>query len=176
METLSPNDVLKGLEGLVNASLYPSQFSIFLLSGNRLEATLMHGWQEDDKLLKSFLPGSAMYQSFIGKQETLCVINADHERILGGQGILAGPLLDKETGEVIGMLKIEKMNLADLNLSNIEAFSAICEWAALAIVNANKYQSAKDGSIVNPDHNLFTHNYFKRYTDYMRSLAERLGF
>src|SRR5581483_7890196 len=47
METLSPNEVLKGLEELVNVSLYPEQFSIYLLSNNRLEATLMHGWQED---------------------------------------------------------------------------------------------------------------------------------
>lgn len=176
MEVLSPSEVLKGLEKLVNVSLYPEQFSVFLLNNNRLDVTLTHGWLEDDKFLRSFGSGSAVYQSVIARNEVLCVINSDHERTLAGQGILAGPMLDKETGEVIGMLKIERMSLTDLNLSNIEAFSAICEWAAMAILNANKYQSAKDGSIVNPDHNLFTQSYFKRYSDYIRSLAERLKF
>lgn len=176
METLSPSDVLKGLKELVGASLYPEQFSVYLLNGNRLEVALTNGWQEEDEYLRDFGSDSMLHQSIVSRNQTLCVANSDHERILGGQGILAGALLDKQSGRVIGMLKIEKMNLADLNLSNIEAFNSICEWSALAIINADKYQVAKEGSIINPEHNLFTHNYFNRYTDYMRSLAERLSF
>lgn len=176
METLSPTDVLKGLEDLVNSSLYPEQFSVYTLNDNKLDVTLTHGWKEEDKLLRSFSSSNALYKSIVAKHEILCVINSEHERIMAGQAIIAGPLLDKDSGAVIGMLKIEKMNLSDLHLSNIEAFGTICEWAAMAIINANKYQAAKTGSIVNPDHNLFTYNYFKRYTEYMRSLAERLGF
>ncbi|HEU5046406.1 MAG TPA: GAF domain-containing protein [Rickettsiales bacterium] len=176
METLSPTEVLKGLEDLVNASLYPEQFSVYLLNNNSLDVALTHGWKEEDKLLRSIPSNNAIYQYIVARQEILSVINSEHERVLGGQAILAGPLLDKETGAVVGMLKIERMNLSDLHLSNIEAFGTICEWAALAMINANKYQTAKSGSIINPDHNLFTQSYFTRYTDYIRSLAERVRF
>ncbi len=176
METLSPNDVIKGIRDLVSASLSPDQFSVYSLLGNRLDVDMTHGWQEEDEYTRSFGPDSNLYQAIVARQQTLCVANSDHERILADQAVLAGPLLDKESGQVIGMLKIERMNLSDLNLSNIEAFASICDWATMSIVNANKYQVAKQGSIINPDHNLFTYNYFTRYTDYMRSLAERLSF
>jgi hypothetical protein len=176
MEALSTTDVLKGLEEIVGATLYPEQFSIYMLENKGLESTLMHGWKDGDKYQRNFASSTLLYQTVVAKQEILCVVNKEHERLLNGEGILAGPLLDRETGEVVGMLKIEKMGFSDLNLSNIEAFGTICEWAGMAIVNANKYQNAKDGSIINPDHNLFTSSYFKRYTDYLKSLAERVGF
>ncbi len=176
METLRPLEVLKGIEELVGSSLYPEQFSIYGLSGNGLDATLMHGWKEEDSHLRHFGTGSALYEAIVGRQEILCVANANHEQLLSGQGILAGPLIDRASGEVVGMLKIEKMRFSDLHLSSIEAFGAICEWAGMAIVNARRYQQAKEGSIVNPDHHLLTGSYFRRHTDYLTSLAQRMGF
>jgi hypothetical protein len=103
-------------------------------------------------------------------------VNADHERLLAGQAMLVGPIMDKVTGEVVGMLKIEKLGFTDLHLSNIETFSTISEWAGMAIVNARKYQTVKEGSITNPEHNLFTYGYFNRYKDYIASLAARVNF
>src|SRR5690606_35605613 len=96
--------------------------------------------------------------------------------LLAGQAILAGALTDRESGEVLGMLKVEKLGFTDLNLSAIESFAAICQWAGMAIVNARKYQAAKSESMVNPDHNLLTYSYFRRYLDFITGLAKRVGF
>ncbi len=176
METLSPSEVLHGLEELVTTTLNPEQFSIYTLSKDGLNANLTYGWKETDNYTRQFATNSALFNAVVANQQVLCVVNADHERLLAGQAMLVGPIMDKVTGEVVGMLKIEKLGFTDLHLSNIETFSTISEWAGMAIVNARKYQTVKEGSITNPEHNLFTYGYFNRYKDYIASLAARVNF
>lgn len=176
METMSSGNILRGLEDLVRTALHPQQFSIYTLNKDGLELSLSQGWEETDAHSKHFPPESALYQSIVGRQEVLSVVQLSQEEILAGQGILAGPLIDKVSGEVVGMLKIEKIAFTDLHLSNIEAFGTICEWAGMALVNARKYHKAKAESMVNPDHNLLTHTYLQRYIDYSMALARRIGF
>jgi len=176
MESLSPIEVMRGLEELVGTTLYPEQFSVYDLTKDGLSVSLTHGWKESESYTRNFGASNPFYQAVVTEQRILCVVNSDHERLLSGQAMLAGPLIDRDSGEVVGMLKIEKLGFADLHLSNIEAFTTLCEWAGMAIVNARKYQTAKDGSIVNTDHNLLTFGYFKRFTGFIASLAERVGF
>jgi hypothetical protein len=176
MEALNPQQVLQGFEELVSATLHPQQFSIYLLSEKGLELVLMHGWKENDSYLRHFDSSDTLYQAVIARRQVPCVARAEDERVLGNQGLLAGPLVDIDTGEVVGMLKVEKINFTDLNLSNLEAFATMGEWAGKALTNARRYQTAKEGSIVNAEHNLFTQSYFTRFSSYIRSLAERLKF
>lgn len=176
IEKNNPAEVLQGVQELVSSVLRPEKFSVYLLNNDGLATTITFGWDEEDHYEKQFDTFHELYREVIGKQQSLCIANRDHQLVLGDQGVLAGPLIDQETGEINGMLKIEKMGFLDLNLSTIETFHAICEWVGMAMVNANRYQDAKEDSMVNPDHNLLSHNYFRRYTDYISSLGKRVGF
>lgn len=176
IEKLDPQDVLNGVQELVRAVLNPEKFSIYTLSNEGLDSTILHGWTASDDFKRDFGTSSKLYREIVGNKQVLCAANDEHERILAGEGVLAGPLVNTDTGEIIGMLKIEKMSFSDLNLSTIEAFRAICEWVGMAFVNADKYQSAKSSSVVNPEHNLLTANYFTRHTDYISALSKRLNF
>lgn len=176
VEKLNPQDVLAGVSGLISAVMNPEKFSVYLRDGKSVSATIMSGWTEEDNFSRQYDGGNRLFQEVIGNRRTICAVNDEHEQILGGEGVLAGPLLDAESGEVVGMLKVEKLGFTELNLSSIEAFRAICEWVGLAFVNAGKYQTAVESSVINPDHNLMTLGYFKRYTDYITALAKRLNF
>lgn len=176
MENLSPSEALKGMQEMINNVLHPESYSIYLLENDSLQVTTTHGWPSDDRYKRVFTTTSSLFQSIVAEKKAISVVNADQELTLSGEGVLAGPIIDKETGEVFGMIKIERMNFTELNISNIESFTAMCEWAGMAIVNARKYAMAKQESIINPDHNLFTANYFRRYADYISSLAKRVGF
>jgi len=176
MEALSQQQVLQGFEELVSATLHPQQFSVYLLGEKGLDLALMHGWNESDNYRRQYGSSDALYQAVIAHRKIPCVANAEDEKLLGSQGLIAGPLVDRDTGEVVGMLKIEKIHFTDLNLSNLEAFATMGEWAGKALVNARRYQTAKAGSVMNPDHNLFTQSYFTRFSLYIKSLAERLKF
>lgn len=176
MERLHAVDVMHGVEQLVRAVMNPSKFSIFMLRNDKLELTVNSGWKEDESLYMTFESSSDIYQNIVGRQTVLCVSNNDHERVLAGQGLLAGPLLNPETNEVVGMLKIEDMNFLDLNLSGVETFGALCQWIGMAFGNAQQFEKAKSNSVINPEHNLYSFNYFRRHTDYITSLAKRIGF
>lgn len=176
VETLDPKSVMQGVERLVQSVLGPQKFSLYVLHDTKLTATILHGWSPMDKFSQEIDSFNPLYQSVVGNLETLVIANEQHEVVLAGQGILAGPIMDPESRRVLGMLKVEAMDFTSLSLSTVETFRALCEWIGTALVNARNYQLVKSESVVNPDRNLLTYNYFKRQSDYLAKLAKRVGF
>lgn len=176
IEKLDPKDVTAGIEDLVVAVLHPTKFSLFRVNNEGLHASLMHGWASEDSFARHFETTHPLYQQMTAHSSIACAANEEHARVLAGEGVLAGALVDDSTGKMIGMLKIEAMAFTQLSLSTLEAFRSVCEWVAMALLHAEKYQLAKTGSVINPDHQLLTSSYFKRHTDYIASLSKRLNF
>lgn len=176
VEALDPKSVMQGVERLVKSVLGPQKFSLYLFHDNKLSATIIHGWQPSDKYAQEIDSFSPLYQAVVGQQELLVIANEQHEIALDNQGILAGPVMDADSGRVIGMLKVEQMDFTTLSLGTVETFRALAEWIGTALLNARNYQSAKKEAIINPERNLLSYSYFKRQSDYMRTLAKRVGF
>lgn len=176
VETLDPKSVMQGVERLVKSVLGPQKFSLYIFHDNKLTATILHGWSPSDNFAQEIDSFSPLYQAVVGQQETLVVANEQHEIALDGQGIMAGPIVDQESGRVVGMLKVEQMDFISLSLNTVETFRALCEWIGTALINARNYQTVKSEAIVNPDRGLLTYNYFKRQSDYLAKLAKRVNF
>ncbi len=176
VETLDPKSVMQGVERLVKSVLGPQKFSLYLFHENKLSATIIHGWAPGDKYSQEIDSFSPLYQAVVGQRELLVVANEQHEIALDGQGIMAGPVTDPDSNRVIGMLKVEQMDFTSLSLNTVETFRALSEWIGTALINARNYQSVKADAIVNPERNLLSHSYFKRQSEYMRTLAKRVGF
>lgn len=176
VETLDPKAVMQGVERLVKSVLGPQKFSLYIFHDNKLSATILHGWHTSDQYAQEIDSFSPIYQAVVGQQQTLVVANEDHEQILAGQGIMAGPVYDPESKRVVGMLKVEQMDFISLSLNTVETFRALCEWIGTALINARNYQTVKSDAMVNPDRNLLTYSYFKRQSDYLAKLAKRVGF
>lgn len=175
-ETLDSKAVMQGIERLVKAVLGPQKFSMFLTTDNRLNATILYGWGAGEPYAQELDSYNPIYQNVIGQQQVLCIANEQHEQILANQGVLAGPITDPSSGRVLGMLKMEQMDFTSLSLNTIETFRSLCDWIGTALVNARNYQSVKSESVINPDRNVLTYNYFKRQSDYLGKLAKRVGF
>ncbi len=178
IEKLHPDDVIDGVSNLVTSIMGCEKFSLYMLDGDVLRRRMSSGWDasDSDQLDTEYRSHTQLYQSMVGRRELLSVVNEEHERILAGEGILAGPLVDPDSKTVFGMLKIEDMPFLELNLNTVETFRAICEWITLALINAGHYQTAVESSTVNPEHNLMTRSFFNRYKDYISALAQRLKF
>lgn len=176
VETLDPKSVMQGVERLVKSVLGPQKFSLYLFNDNRLTATIIHGWTPEDKFLQEIDSYNPIYRSVVGQRELLVVANEDHELTLNNQGIMAGPIMDADGRQVVGMLKVEQMDFTSLSLNSVETFRALCEWIGTALINARNYQTIKSDAITSPDHNMFSYSYFKRQSEYMRVLAKRVGF
>ena len=176
VETLDPKSVMQGDEKLVKSVLGPQKFSLSIFHDNKLNATILHGWAPTDTFAQEIDAFSPLYQAVVGQQETLVIANEQHEIALDGQGVMAGPILDGDSGRVVGMLKVEQMDFVSLSLSTVETFRALCEWIGTALINARNYQSVKSDAMINPERNILTYNYFKRQSDYLAKLAKRVGF
>ncbi|MEQ8663364.1 MAG: GAF domain-containing protein, partial [Gammaproteobacteria bacterium] len=140
VETMEPAHVLTGALDNVKVVINPQKCSIYLLAAGELEAAIQHGWHRRDRFKRIFRADDPLYQAVIGGARVLCVANADDEGVLAGQGLIAGPLLNPDTGEVRGMIKIEDMGFLDLNLSTIEIFRVLCEWVGAFYANAQRYR------------------------------------
>jgi polysaccharide biosynthesis protein PelD len=176
VETLDPKSVMQGVERLVKSVLGPQKFSLFIATENKLNASIIHGWAVNDKYAQEIDSYSPLFQAVVGQRELLVVANETHEVSLDNQGILAGPIMEPESGRVIGMLKIEQMDFTSLSLNTVETFRAVSDWIGTALVNARNYQSVKAEAIINPERNILSYSYFKRQSEYMRTLAKRVGF
>jgi GGDEF domain-containing protein len=175
IEKLGPGEVLIGIADLVRAVMQPTKFSLYLLNGNVLEAVTNDGWEDDDKFARVFDPGSPVFQEVVGRQRFLSAVNSDEQRILGGEGILAGPLTSVDSGEVVGMLKIEQMGFLELHVSSLENFRILSDWVGTAFANARRFRKAQGNMFMNEERTLFTDAVYKANVKLFKQLGEQLG-
>jgi hypothetical protein len=176
LEKLDPAEVLRSMANIVRAVMKPEKFSIYLLKDDRLEIAIHEGWSQKDNFSRTLNSGSPLFRAAIGGQRFLCCVSRDDEAILAHEGILAGPLINTATGEICGLLKIEKWSFLNLNFSNVQTFKILCQWIASAYGNARRYEMARSDSVLNAGTNLLSYGYFKQHTAHLTELARRLGF
>lgn len=176
LERQDPSEVLLGVVDTIRAILNPEKCSLYLLRDDALEISIGNGWEREENLTRVFRPDSILFQEVIGAQRTLCAVNPEDERILSGEGVLAGPLIDRGTGVVLGMLKIEKLGFLDLHFSNIQTFKVLCDWIADSYLNAQHFEEARSGEGVDETTQILSYTAFERQRDYLQRLAELLRF
>ncbi|MGB0683616.1 MAG: GAF domain-containing protein [Magnetovibrionaceae bacterium] len=176
LEARGVGRVLLGMSNLIEAILGPQKHSVFLLKGKHLQAVSGRGWTPEDAFRRDFDERDELFRIVIGRQEVVTVADPQGEEIMDGQGIIAGPLVDKETGEVMGMLKIEELSFLDFNMTTVENFRILCDWLAAAHANARAYERAEQQIAFNPEINMMTSNIYERLTTILRSIAQRVGF
>jgi hypothetical protein len=106
--------------------------------------SIAEGWTPEDRYARVFRSDTRLFQDVIGAQRVLCAANERDEQSLLREGVLAGPLMDKETGDVLGMLKVEALGFFELHFTNVQTFGVLCDWIADAYVNARRLEIAAE--------------------------------
>lgn len=174
--SLNPSRTLLGMEEIVSAVLSPEKFSIYALGPSGFESATCAGWEENEPYSRRFLSSTPLYHEVAARHRILCCVNDEDAKILGNEGILAGPLIDTDTGNVFGMLKIEDMGFHKLTLSNVETFRILCEVAGISHSNAERYQQVEANSLVNYDNHLLSHTFYQKQLALFAELAKWSGF
>lgn len=176
IEKLGVGEVLVGISELVSSVMNPEKFSLFLLNGNQLEAAANEGWSGDDPYARDFNASSLLFQAVVGRKQFLCAAMSSDEKVLGGEGVLAGPLTSLDTGQIVGMLKIERLGFLDLNPTTIQNFRILCDWIGTAFANAARYEESQNTGFYDPLRNLLSASFFDRQSAVLAKLAQRVGF
>lgn len=147
IERQDTREILIGVATLVRSVLGPLKFSLFLLNGQRLELVATEGWSNQDRFTREFDTDSPLFRAIVDGRQTLTAITPEHEAILLSEGMLAGPLVSQETGKVVGMLKLEEIAFAELNPSNVQNFSIVCDWIGTAYDTALRFEQLQAESL-----------------------------
>ncbi len=176
IERSDPGEVLLAIVDVVRSIVTPEKFSLFLLNDEVLEAAIQDGWGPKDRYARTFNAHSPLYQEVVDQKRVICITNEADEAALSREGVLAGPLLNGETGGVIGMLKIEKLELLDLNVSTVENFRALSVWIGTAYAKAVAQAAQASEAALSVGRDVMPWQYFEPQQYFLVSLARRAGF
>ncbi len=147
LESMNPAQILLSMTDMVKEIIGPRKFSIYSFSSAGFEAMVSEGWEKGDRYLRRFPAEHPLCQAITTRKGVVCVINEEDEAILSGEGYLAVPILDADSGEIYGMLKIEEIDFTELNISNLELTETLAELVGTAFSNAQKYNQLQRHSI-----------------------------
>ena len=176
VEKLKPGEVLLGTLDLVEQALGPKKFSLYLLNNNVLEAAVQQGWESGDPFSTAIPGTSPLFQAVVGGRRFLCAADPEDETLLRDEGLLAGPLTDTDSGDVVGMLKLEDLDYYHINLATVENFKAVADWVGTALAHARQFEDVASLSHMAPGSNLFSKSYFERHASFLTALARQVGF
>lgn len=176
MEHLDPAEVERGLMNAVGEAMSPRKYSLFLVEKDGLRLSLQEGWEADDGYARAFRGNSGLFNAVVGQRRSLAVSRTQDEAILQGEGLLAGPLVSDDSGEVVGMLKIESLGFTGMTVTAVRNFEVLCAWVGMVYGNARRYQDARESSLVSDRGNLFSAGFFERQQDFLIRLARRQKF
>jgi polysaccharide biosynthesis protein PelD len=176
IERTTKSEVWTGIRPFVLSMLNPGKFSVFLVNGSTLEATQIEGWNPEDPFNRKFASNSFLFQAIVRERQMLSVTDPVHERILRGEGILAGPIVSPETGRVIGMLKIERLDFVDFTPTTVHNFRVVCDWIGNAIAAAEKMEQLEANRHLDRLPGVMPASFFVRQRTVPETLARRTGF
>ncbi|MFQ5730203.1 MAG: GAF domain-containing protein, partial [Waddliaceae bacterium] len=171
LETLKPTQILTCLDKIVQTTLNPQKFSVFSFGPHGLEATTSQGWTDEDTFLRRFSIGHPLHREIVERKRMVCIVNQDDEQIFDGEGVIAGPLIDRNTGEVFGMIKIEEIDFFKLDIGNMETFKTLCDLVGSAYSNAKKYKMAMANAIYEEEMGIFSYKLYSLFKNFLRNLC-----
>jgi hypothetical protein len=178
-QSIDVTDTVKlesGLDQLISAVLSPKKYSLWALGPDGFTLDRSVGWVETDTFERSFDLGHPLVRHLLAREPALCAARAADERKMMGAGLLAGALTDIESGEIIGMLKIEDTTFLDFNVYTLENFNVICSWIGAARVRARHWRTMESDRVTGMNAFLMTAEVFDRMVDLLIHLGERKGF
>lgn len=74
--------------------------------------------------------------------------------------LLAGPLRKGETGEVVGVVAIQRIPFARLNSATVNLFHFLLGWGSRALGRAIYIQDLKEQEVLDPEFQVYSYRYF----------------
>lgn len=176
MDAVDPDKLAEGVDDLVQAILAPRKFSVWELTPSGFAIVRTHGWSEDEPRSRELSLDHALSRHILGRGSSLSVSRREDERVLQGEGLLAGALSDIDTGEIVGMLKIEDMAFLDFNLYTLENFNVLCTWIGSALVRARRWRLLERDRVSGANAFLLSEEVLNRMVGLLGSVGKRQGF
>ena len=177
LKYIDENNYMQIMEEVILAILPTKKFSIYTYDNFKgLNLKYTYCWEQEDDYKTFFDNESEIYKAIVAEQRVLFVVRAKDEAILMNEGIMAGPLIDLNSGEILGMLKYEDIDFSDFVSKKLELFKLLCQWLGSAYHNLITVSAAKSNSMINRDNMLYSNDFLTHQITFLTNLAKRSDF
>lgn len=173
LESLKPSQIILNVDNVIQTVLSPKKLSVWALGEKGFEPVTCVRWEEGDSYVRRFSPKHVISQAFSKNPKPLCLVNESEATVLEGEGVMAAPLIDQESGEIFGMVKIEEMDFLDLTVTSVETFRILCELIGMAYTNARKFKRINQNTLFSEGQELGSYAYFLKLIEILTSVCER---
>jgi hypothetical protein len=173
LETLDPAAVLAGAADMLRLALNARSFSLFLLESDALVLAAAQGWEGRDGRPRRYDASSGLFTAIVTRHRLVSVVTPEGEEVLQGHGLMAAALVHPDTGQLLGMIKIEELAFLDFNTASLQTFRALCDWIAAAYANALTHKTTQ---MVDESTRLYGSLFLDRQADYLTHVARRFRF
>lgn len=173
LEAQSPAKILMALEQIISSAVEPKKFSVFVAGASGFEASTCHGWKDSDDYVRRYPTEHPLFQAIGVQRRVLCVVNEKDEKILQGEGIIAGPLVDPSNDSLLAMVKIEELVFEDLFLGTLETFQTMCLIVGRAYANARRYRQLEKHSLFSGQTQTLSKETWTQFRSTFEQVAEK---
>ncbi|MFC3226858.1 GAF domain-containing protein [Marinibaculum pumilum] len=175
LERLTVQEVLDGFDDIFSAVMDAETYSLYLLSDDGLEVARTVGWREGDRWQRFFGHDHMLLQAVVGQLDFAIVNEPEGERLLAGEGLMAGPVVDPQDQSLIGMIKVERVPFSQLDYEAVDRFEIICSWVGAALSRARRFEKA-DADRLTRDGLMLSTAAYQHQKRFLERLAGRSGF
>lgn len=175
LERLTVQEVLDGFDDIFSAVMDAEAYSLFLLTSEGLEVARTVGWREGDRWQRFFGHDHVLLQAVIGQLDFAVVNEPNGERLLAGEGLMAGPVVDPQDQSLIGMIKVERVPFSQMDYESVDRFEIICSWVGAALSRARRFEQA-DADRLTRDGLMLSTAAYQHQKRFLERLAGRGGF
>ena len=169
------DEALKDSIELIKHTTNSEKFAIYFLRDNQLQAGVREGWAESDVFAESIPAGHGLFKATVGERRLVSANRESDQKILSKLGIVAAPIIDPLTEQVLAVLVIQRIPMTSLTFYSVEMIRAVAGWVGVALGQSERYGKMAENSMIAGDGNALSGVFYKRQIEFLNSLAKRTG-
>ena len=169
------DEALSDSTELVQHTTNARKFAFYFLEEEGLRVDVRNGWTESDRFPELIKPETALFRALVGERRLVSVNREVDQKILDHSGIVAAPIIDPLTEQVLGALIIQSIPLTNLTFYAVEMIRAVAGWIGVTLGQAERYGKMAQNSIIADRGNALSAVFYQKQVNFLNSLARRTG-
>ncbi len=165
LESVYLEELYGAILEFITKTLDAEKSALYLKEGDVLQVKGKIGWQDYEKRPEVIhwnegVIGLAAASNKVVTVRDFLRPGEKQKSALLGDAVIAGPLRNGETGDVVGVMSVQSISFLNFNSATINLFSFLLNWASRSIGRANYIRELKAHEIIDPEYQLYSHSYF----------------
>jgi polysaccharide biosynthesis protein PelD len=127
LSSASPTELSRAFDGMIQAALPGAEASVFARDADGLTLIAASGWPVGARWRHQLPSDEPLAMRVVGEARSLSVLAAADEAALAGEGLLAVPIVARDTGVVVGVIKVEMLAASSLSLTTEKQIRLIAQ-------------------------------------------------